>query len=262
MSAISGVARSTPSSDAQDAPANAGHPFFGPAVQSLQRWLPQPPSDLQSLWHSRARLSNKRGGLLIDPGAHKNLCGERWLERVTEHLQRAYPQVEHVDLAKAEDQEVRHRIRCFPLPEPLAVQGVGAGAPVATHKARVPIALETGDTASYTAPILAGSDIPALLGLESMEEKRTVLDLVHRRMYLMGPGDFTIQAPPGSHCLQLYKAESGHLMLPVTEFKNVTNQSRIEKGSNKPVPREFAFHYVPPTDVAPDQTGIVPSTTP
>ena len=153
---------------------------------------------------------------------------------------------------------MRHRIRCCPLAEPLAVQGVGAGAPIATHKAVVPIALETGDTASYTAPFLPGSEIPALLGLESMEAKRTVLDLANRKMYLMGPGDFVSQAPPGSHCLQLYKAESGHLMLPVTEYQTEANQDLIHKGATR-VPREFASPYAPPMDVAPDHPSSVPA---
>ena len=93
------------------------------------------------------------------------------------------------------------------------------------------IALETGDTAPYTAPVLPGSEIPALIGLASMEAKRTVLDLVSR-MDLMGPGDFTIQSPPGSHCLQLYTAESGHTMFPVTEYQSEANQGLIQKGTN------------------------------
>ena len=146
------------------------------------------------------------------------------------------------------------------MPEPLAVQGVGHGAPIADHKAVVPLALENGGLATYTAPFLPGSEIPALLGLESMEEKRTVLDLVNRKMYLMGPGEFTIQAPPGSHCLQLYKADSGHLMLPVTEYQSETNQCLIEKGAHKPVPRQFAFPYVPPSDAASSSAGGAPAT--
>eukprot|EP00974_Lingulodinium_polyedra_P074669 7235699-Lingulodinium_polyedra.AAC.2 len=63
----------------------------------------------------------------------------------------------------------------------------------------------------------------------------------------MGPGEFEIQAPPGSHCLQLYKAESGHLMLPVTEYQSETKRDRVNQGIPKAAPEEFVFPYVPPT---------------
>jgi hypothetical protein len=60
----------------------------------------------------------------------------------------------------------------------ISVEGVGAGSRSCTQEGTVPIALSTGEHAHYRAPIVSNSQIPALLGLESLESRRTILDLV------------------------------------------------------------------------------------
>ena len=58
--------------------------------------------------------------------------------------------------------------------------------------------------------------------------------------------------------LQLHQAESGRLMLPMTEYESETSQSRIQKGDGEL--GELAFACVPLADVAPDTAGIIPVT--
>jgi hypothetical protein len=45
-----------------------------------------------------------------------------------------------------------------------------------------------------------------------------VIDVANRQLHLCGPGDIKIQLPPGSTTYDLEKSQSGHLLLPVTEF--------------------------------------------
>ena len=72
---------------------------------------------------------------------------------------------------------------------------------------------------SFTAPVIGQSNLPALLGLKSMEAKRAVLDMAGRMLYLPGPGGFHVQLSPGSIALPLVKSESGHLLLPCSKFR-------------------------------------------
>jgi hypothetical protein len=64
------------------------------------------------------------------------------------------------------------------------------------------------------------SGLPALLGLEVLEFHGALIDTKHHRLYLPGPGGFKLHLSPGSHCLKLRKAVSGHLMLPCTSWDN------------------------------------------
>jgi hypothetical protein len=116
-------------------------------------------SNVQS-YHAKVRL-DKGESLLVDTGAPKNMTGDAWFHRVSE-------------LAKG----FGFGSTMVPLKSHISVEGVGAGSSSCTQEGTVPIALSTGEHAHYRAPIVSNSQIPALLGLESLESRRTILDLV------------------------------------------------------------------------------------
>ena len=98
----------------------------------------------------------------------------------------------------------------------------GFGAQECSNKAMVPMTMATGDTGTFQTPVIPNSDVPALLGMKTLEARRALLDIRGRKLYFLGPGEYSIQLPPGSVEVDLEKTESGHLLLPITEFKNVT----------------------------------------
>ena len=73
---------------------------------------------------------------------------------------------------------------------------------------------------SIKTPVVPNSHLPLLIGLNAMENQRTILDLVNGTMWMCGPGDIDMEkaVPPGSQKLTLMKSSSGHLVLPVDQF--------------------------------------------
>ena len=87
----------------------------------------------------------------------------------------------------------------------------------------MPIGLPNHGTGTFTGPVLDNSEIPALLGLRSMEEKHGILDLrPHERCLWTAEklDDLKITARPGANVqrFQLETTPSGHLLLPCSDF--------------------------------------------
>ena len=105
--------------------------------------------------------------------------------------------------------------------EPLSVAGVGHGTEECKFDCTVPISLARldGSTSSgtFTAPTIEDSNLPALLGLQSLIDSRAVLDFTDLRVHFCGPGSVGLQLPPGSESYQCVRALSGHLTLPCDE---------------------------------------------
>jgi hypothetical protein len=156
----------------------------------------------ESAFHTQVRLPQGREGLLVDTGAVSNLMGENWLSRAAK-LAADYGQgTEIKQLQDAKD-----------------IGGVGSGNSKCTHHATVPIALPNGDVGSFEANVIPGSDVPALLGLKSMVDKHTLLDLRHKRLMFVGPGGYDLTLSPGSRAMKMENSPSGHLLLPATEWQ-------------------------------------------
>ena len=109
----------------------------------------------------------------------------------------------------------------------MSVGGVGTGCQTAEYDAKVPIALRRTDgtvrEAVYTAPMVKDSELPALLGLQSLMDNRAILDMRTQQLHFLGPGDCELNLPPGTDSYQLEQAPSGHLMLPCSEFSTGTS---------------------------------------
>ena len=151
----------------------------------------------------------RRHYLLIQ--AWDNLTGEEWDTRTS-------------TLSHQHGNQPIHR----PLNKPINVQGVGTSSQQATQSTTIPGQLENGARMTYSAPVIPRSGIPALLGLKSMETLGTVLDMRNneRKMYI--GSDTKIVPGPNTTVLQLYKANSGHLMLPMTEYNSKTTKQTLQ----------------------------------
>jgi hypothetical protein len=88
----------------------------------------------------------------------------------------------------------------------------------------------------FTAPIIPDSDVPGLLGLASLTEKSAILNCQSRQLLLPGPGGVEIKMSPGSRTVQLEVAPSGHLLMPVTEFRRNRVNKRVSFVTAEPEP--------------------------
>ena len=161
-------------------------------------------------YHSMTQLPDGRLSMIVDPGAWTNLMGAKMARLLT---QRA----------------LKNGLRPDQLPmDRLNVQGVGNGSQCGNFKISCPTAIPHADGKAHmhkiTAPIVEGTgqDLPGLLGLRSLETDRAILDTGNRKLYYPGPGEVQIILPPGSVCIPLEKAPSGHLVMPIDEYERAS----------------------------------------
>ena len=60
-----------------------------------------------------------------------------------------------------------------------------------------------------------------------MENQRAVLDMVNRQLYLCGPGAIQFVPPPGTLKIPLIKSQSGHLMMPISHFREAVRDVNL-----------------------------------
>ena len=72
--------------------------------------------------------------------------------------------------------------------------------------------------AKYTAPIVDNSELPLLLGLQSLRENRSILDMDKLQLHFCGEAGARIEPGPGAVTFQLEISPSGHLVLPCSNF--------------------------------------------
>ena len=109
-------------------------------------------------------------------------------------------------------------------PKPLRVHGVGSSPSEAKCDIVLPIAIRDDDGSAtlgnVSMPVVENSDIPGLLGITTLKDKRTLIDLNTNKVYFVGPGDYNMSAalPPGTECFQCELSPSGHLILPCCAY--------------------------------------------
>ena len=166
-------------------------------------------NDQGSAYHIQTQLPDGRPAILVDPGSVGNLCGSRWAEKVALTAKRAGLK------PKFQRRET-----------PLTVSGVGNGSQSCRYDCALPVSLRLADqpdkasTGTLTIPSISNSDLPGLLGLQSLRKNRAVLDFNTLCLYFCGPGDSEMEKslPPGTDKFQLELAPSGHLVLPCCEY--------------------------------------------
>ena len=108
---------------------------------------------------------------------------------------------------------------------PLSVMGVGNGNQTCTHDCTLPIAMfrenDTTATGSFTTSVVAGSELPGLLGHKTVRNNRAVVDMVNLQLHFCGPADINLTLPLGTKSFQLEISPCGHLVLPCTNFESI-----------------------------------------
>ena len=106
----------------------------------------------------------------------------------------------------------------------LQVSRVENGSQQCHYDAEIPLTLrdinETPVECTYTAPTINDSQIPALLGLNSLINVGAILDMRNMHLHFTGPGplNYTAHLPEGTRTFQLERAPSGHLLLPCCKY--------------------------------------------
>ena len=110
-------------------------------------------------------------------------------------------------------------------PKPLSVSGVGHGSQQCNYDCHLPIALRHDHTNEIThgdisMPAVQNSDMPGLLGNQSLIDNKAIWDFQNMKLYFVGPGDYDLARalPPGTDVFQLERAPSGHIVLPICEY--------------------------------------------
>ena len=158
-------------------------------------------------YHLRTRLGGDRVGLLVDPRPLNNLVGSRTADRMVQML--GVPS------------------RTLRMDKALQVEGVGKSAQSASTARKMALRLCTDEgtavNGSYTAPVIADSDLPPLLGLKSLRNFGAILDMSKNQLILPGPASCTITRSPGTQVFDLKLSSSGHLILPIDANMQVSD---------------------------------------
>ena len=157
---------------------------------------------------------SKRPGcsLLIDTGSPTNIMSDQFHKELSKSCS---------DGGVAEPQSRKRN-------QPLRIGGIGSGTQQADFDAKFNIGINQRfdeyrsqpKFAEFAAPVLPNSDIPGIVGQNSLKQNRVLLDCFNLRMYCIGPGEAIIELPPGSEMYDLEESRDGHLMLPCDVFPN------------------------------------------
>ena len=165
----------------------------------------------------KARLTDGRPSIIIDPGSVGNLCGDKWAKEVAILAHKNGHMPKH---------EKRHR--------PLEVCGVGNGSQQCHYDCSLPVAFRQDSGNQQTvvgnlfSPAVADSELPGLLGLTALRKNRAVLDFTTLKLYFCGPADYDVanSLPEGTDIFQLELAPSGHIVLPCCEYEPASTSSQ------------------------------------
>ena len=177
----------------------------------------------------RTEAKPRRVGLLIDAGAYDNIGGTEsdWFKEHLAYLHRL---------------GMQPSVRDIPA---ISVSGVGAGAAHASQAFTFPGAVLNTDGLAenvfFDTPIVDGSPIPPLWGLQSLRKYRALIDCQGLKLHLLGAGDLKLTLPPGSRSFPLEMSEGGHMILPIGEFETLAEQKKLEDVAPKKV-LTFAAH--------------------
>ena len=174
--------------------------------------------------------------MIVDPGARTNLLGSDLARRLANRAL-----------------ETGHMLEQGKLKNPLTIQGVGNGYQECNWEMNCPIVVpQRGGSAKLhhlRSPIVegTGSHLPGLLGLDTLEAQGAILDMGRKMLIFPGSGEVKMELPPGSLEIPLQKSPSGHLVMVIDDFENLT-----KKGGVPDVPLQLH------TSNAPQETAASP----
>ena len=200
--------------------------------------------------YANTRLPQNQLGIMLDTGAWTNIAGTNVARQLAAAASKAKLEVKQTKMSK-----------------PLQVAGIGNGIHVCNYEASIQICAQEADETSpgihrYEVPILdsassaePAAQIPAILGLKSMEAMKAVIETRPEGPCLTvpGPGGYEITWAPGARRFNLQKAPSGHLVIPMQEFSRVQQAAKTGTSISQ---QHVVFHAAnPETPSVNQQTG-------
>ena len=177
-------------------------------------WKPAPGVQPEGYYHASTQLPSGQLSIMLDIGAWTNIAGAK--------IGRAIAATALAAGRPAQQQR---------MDRPLSIMGVGNGTQECKWEGKFPICLEgTDGTADqvhrFDAPLVEGTgeDLPAILGLRSVKAKQGVIETENGKemLSLPGPGGYEIKWSPGTQHIRLRNAPSGHMVIPLSDFKKVS----------------------------------------
>ena len=145
--------------------------------------------------------------MLIDTGAFNNIAGDGWVERM-----------DKVNKAHGIPQHEVHELE-----EKVILGGVGTGTQESTQGVTVPVEVG-GIRTSFQATVLKDSNIPAILGMKTMQKNHGILDLRNKCLIFPDkPEDVQIIVSKNTKVYHLEQAPGGYFMLPCTPGSDKIN---------------------------------------
>ena len=111
------------------------------------------------------------------------------------------------------------------LDKPMTIGGAGKGTETCNYALKTTLAVEHSDGAAYLheweAPTVEGNGehLPGLLGMDSLEKNKAIIDAGNGRLIYPGPGEVKIILPPGSIEMPIVKSPSGHPCIVVDDYR-------------------------------------------
>lgn len=132
-----------------------------------------------------------------------------------------------------------------PLSTIIKVDGVGKRTNECKNHGEIPVCLADKSLGTFQGPIIENSAVPALWGLQSLSRQRVLIDCYNKRVYLVGPEGYNLSCSPGTKSYELESARSGHLLLPITEWKHQTKVTlHTSDADSPPVHGGRDFHSI------------------
>ena len=154
--------------------------------------------------------------LLIDTGAYDGLAGSEWFDSHIATVNKAG--LGHLVTEK---------------PTTVMVSGVGKQAEACDKVVSVPGVLADGTELQYEAPKIPGSSVPALCGMQTLDEQNMAVLPWNSQLARVPKGkEHLIKWPEGTTFIQCQRAKTGHMMLPIGHFdkaKKTNSPAKLNK---------------------------------
>ena len=170
------------------------------------------------------RLEGEGGeSLLIDTGAYDGLAGALWFDEHVKNVKKAG--LAHMVKGRSTS---------------VIVSGIGKESEKCTMVQSVPGVLEDGTFIQYDAPRIPGSSVPALCGMQTLDEHNMgVLPWSNQLVKVPKGKEQDIIWPEGTTFIQCRRAKTGHMLLPIGHFGKLQH-----KPSSNKDPLAFTADYL------------------
>ena len=125
---------------------------------------------------------------------------------------------------------------------PLEVKGLGGESIIASRNSLLLTSCEdihgNIDKDAINFPTIADSSVPGIIGLNTLRDKRALLDLQGNKLHFLPAGGFDLlqYLPAGTKSYALERAPSGHLVLPCNRHREPAQEASAPRSSTEDRP--------------------------